>query len=98
MIRKGFYFSSKTEKNKGDRDFNNNCNSRNPLFSTSPLQNLPILRIFLKFNIEILLPMISRSARIMQLTCRCNVVFCFGRLSDVSAVKIQIYPFLFLQD
>ena len=22
MIRKGFYFSSKTEKNKGDRDFN----------------------------------------------------------------------------
>ena len=23
MIRKGFYFSSKTEKNKGDRDFNN---------------------------------------------------------------------------
>ena len=21
MIRKGFYFSSKTEKNKGDRDF-----------------------------------------------------------------------------
>ena len=23
MIRKGFYFSPKTEKNKGDRDFNN---------------------------------------------------------------------------
>ena len=22
MISKGFYFSSKTEKNKGDRDFN----------------------------------------------------------------------------
>ena len=27
MIRKGFYFSSKTEKNKGDRDFNKICAS-----------------------------------------------------------------------
>ena len=25
MIRKGFYFSSKTEKNKGDRDFKLDC-------------------------------------------------------------------------
>ena len=25
MISKGFYFSSKIEKNKGDRDFNTNC-------------------------------------------------------------------------
>ena len=70
---------------------NNNCNRGNPLFFTSTLQNLTILVFFFKFNIEVLLPLISRSARIMQLTCRSNVIFCFGRLSDVSAVKIQIY-------
>ena len=37
---------------------NNNYNSRKPLFSTSTLQNLPILGNF-KFNIEVLLPLIS---------------------------------------
>ena len=34
----------------------------------------------------------------MELTCHRNVIFCSGGLSDVSAVKIKMYPFLCLQD
>ena len=31
MISKGFHFSSKIEKNKGDRNFNDTCRSPKPL-------------------------------------------------------------------
>ena len=74
-------------------------------FKSSPtLQNLPILAMgkfsFPSFQYRGFIAFDKLkcydNATWTQLTCYINVIS--GRLSDVSAVKIQIYPFLCLQD